>query len=79
MNAFMAFLLLETWFESCLFDQIASNGSTLKTFDQCEFKLSVLEGSGSWRDQILHSQGQGHCWGRPLHVPQLNLVGISTK
>lgn len=38
MSAFMACLLLETWFGSCLFDQIASNGSALKTFDQCEFK-----------------------------------------
>lgn len=34
----MASLLLETWFGSCLFDQIVSNGSALKTFDQCEFK-----------------------------------------
>lgn len=38
MSAFMAFLLLETWFGSCLFDQIASNGSALKTFYQCAFK-----------------------------------------
>lgn len=48
----MAFLLLETWFGSRLFDQIAFNGSALKTFDNVSLKLSVLEGSGSWRDQL---------------------------
>ena len=49
----MEFLFLETWFESRLFDQIASNGSALKTFDQCEFKtfsigrLRIMERSNS--------------------------------